>query len=299
MLRVRFHGRGGHGIKTASRILGTAAFRTGLAVQDFPVYGAERRGAALAAFTRIATEPIRERGVITHPDLIVLADETLLEDSSSGVLSGVEGATAVFVNSSAGPAALGSRYAIPCPIHTLDLTALTLEFLGRGSALSTPLGAAACALTGPIPEEALVRAVREELAELHLQPDVLERNVALARRVYAALPAVSPREDQALAAKGSIHTPTYDSGPAGVPMIFAPGNSPRRHTGSWRLFRPAIDRAACTRCLLCLIRCPDAAITLDPQGYPVIDYDNCKGCMICAEECPVRCIGEQQEVRAW
>ncbi|MFQ5836162.1 MAG: pyruvate ferredoxin oxidoreductase, partial [bacterium] len=26
MIRVRFHGRGGQGIKTASRILGTAAF---------------------------------------------------------------------------------------------------------------------------------------------------------------------------------------------------------------------------------------------------------------------------------
>jgi Pyruvate/2-oxoacid:ferredoxin oxidoreductase gamma subunit len=45
MLRIRFHGRGGQGMKTASRILGSAAFHAGLVVQDSPVYGAERRGA--------------------------------------------------------------------------------------------------------------------------------------------------------------------------------------------------------------------------------------------------------------
>ena len=32
MIRIRFHGRGGHGIKTASRIVGTAAFLAGYQV---------------------------------------------------------------------------------------------------------------------------------------------------------------------------------------------------------------------------------------------------------------------------
>jgi pyruvate ferredoxin oxidoreductase gamma subunit len=73
MLRIRFHGRGGQGMKTASRILGSAAFHAGLVVQDSPVYGAERRGAPMAAFTRIARESIHERGAITRPDLIAHA----------------------------------------------------------------------------------------------------------------------------------------------------------------------------------------------------------------------------------
>ena len=84
MIRIRFHGRGGHGIKTASRILGTAAFMTGYQVQDSPVYGAERRGAAIAAYTRIDQEPILERGVIDQPDVIVLGDETLFDDPGAG-----------------------------------------------------------------------------------------------------------------------------------------------------------------------------------------------------------------------
>ena len=39
MYRIRFHGRGGQGIKTAGRILGTAFFQEGYEVQDAPRYG--------------------------------------------------------------------------------------------------------------------------------------------------------------------------------------------------------------------------------------------------------------------
>ena len=49
MERIRFHGRGGQGAKTASRIVGMAAFLEGDVAQDSPVYGAERRGAPVAA----------------------------------------------------------------------------------------------------------------------------------------------------------------------------------------------------------------------------------------------------------
>ena len=42
MFGIRFHGRGGQGMKTASRILGTAFFKAGYEVQDAPRYGAER-----------------------------------------------------------------------------------------------------------------------------------------------------------------------------------------------------------------------------------------------------------------
>ena len=80
--RVRFHGRGGQGMKTASRIVGTAAFMEGYYAQDFPVYGAERRGAPIMAFTRLSDNPILERGIITQPDINIIADETLLDDST-------------------------------------------------------------------------------------------------------------------------------------------------------------------------------------------------------------------------
>jgi len=299
VLRVRFHGRGGHGIKTASRILGTAAFLSGLEAQDSPIYGAERRGAALAAFTRIDALSICERGAVTDPDLILVADETLLADPAAGVLIGREFPSAVFVNSAREGSSLAGQYAIPCPVLTLDLTGMTIDLLGRGSALSAALGAAGCALAGLKPADLVIRAVREELADLRLTPEMIDRNIETARRAYMSLPAVQLRDRPLLRTACPMVAPTYVTGPEGVPIIHSPGNSPLRHTGSWRVFRPVIDLDACTRCGICFALCPDGAITLDAHAFPIIDYDNCKGCMMCFQECPIHCIREQKEVRAW
>lgn len=299
MLRIRFHGRGGHGIKTASRILGTAGFLSGLQAQDSPIYGAERRGAALAAFTRLDTQPIRERGIVPDPDLILVADETLLADPAAGVLAGSAGASGMFVNSAQKGPALACQFAISCPVLTQDLTTLTIELLGRGSALSAALGAAGCALVGLQPADLVISAVRQELEELGLTPETLDQNIEVARRVYSSLLAIRLGERPPPRSSCSMHTSTYLSGPEGRPLLLAPGNAVRRHLGSWRIFRPVIDLAACTRCGLCFALCPDGAISLDAKAYPVIDLNNCKGCLICCQVCPTHCIHEEKEVRAW
>lgn len=301
MLRVRFHGRGGHGVKTASRILGTAAFLTGLAAQDSPLYGAERRGAAVAAFTRIGQEAIRERGPILAPQLILVADETLLGEPATGVLAGADTAAAVYVNSSRDGPFLANQFHLSCPVLTSDLTSLTLEVLGRGSASSGALGAIASALTGIIPPEMMERAVRAELADIDLSPPAIEKNVELARRVARDVPAVHLGEVQVgqLALAGALHVPTHFLGPEGVPILCKTGNAAARHTGAWRTFRPVIDRAICSRCGICALVCPDGAIATDADGYPVIDYDNCKGCLLCHQECPLSCIPERKEGAPW
>jgi len=66
-------------------------------------------------------------------------------------------------------------------------------------------------------------------------------------------------------------------------------------TGSWRTFRPEINYSKCTRCTLCWVYCPDAAITRGEDDSPKIDYDYCKGCGICANECPTKCITMKRE----
>jgi NADPH-dependent glutamate synthase beta subunit-like oxidoreductase len=42
----------------------------------------------------------------------------------------------------------------------------------------------------------------------------------------------------------------------------------------------------CTQCDLCLLLCPDLAITRDGDGAYVIALEYCKGCGVCAAECP-------------
>ena len=112
MLRLRFHGRGGHGAKVASRVLGTAAFYERYYAQDFPLYGAERRGAPIAAFTRISKEPILERGVIAEPDIVIVMDETLLDDPLAHPLLGLKEGGVVFINTTHRPVEAKSKYKV-------------------------------------------------------------------------------------------------------------------------------------------------------------------------------------------
>lgn len=297
MIRIRFHGRGGHGVKTASRILGTAAFLAGFEAQDSPVYGAERRGAAVVAFTRISDSKILERGAIEHPDLIVIGDETLLEDAGAQVLAGGESASAVFVNA-VSKEGISQADRIEPPLIVLDVTSRTIEVLGRASALSAGLAAAAARLVGCVPEDHLVEAVRDELRHVDASSEAIEKNVELAQQVFAELPRVDLHRAE-IPASGEIYTMGHDEPVRSSPSILEVGNATERQTGAWRVERPVIDTDRCTRCGICFVRCPDGAIALDEHGYPVIDYDHCKGCMICWEQCPIQAIGRQREVRSW
>jgi pyruvate ferredoxin oxidoreductase delta subunit len=66
-------------------------------------------------------------------------------------------------------------------------------------------------------------------------------------------------------------------------------------TGSWRTFKPVVDKQKCINCLQCWIYCPDTAIRVQDGKMEGFDYDYCKGCGICASICPVKCITMEKE----
>ena len=69
------------------------------------------------------------------------------------------------------------------------------------------------------------------------------------------------------------------------------------NTGSWRLERPQVDFAACSKCGTCKLYCPVDIITIDKESRECvqIDWNYCKGCGICANECPKKCINMVDE----
>ena len=87
MNEIRFHGRGGQGVVIASKILASALAREGKYVQAFPLFGGERRGAPVRAFTRVDDKPILIRSNIYKPDFVVVLDSSLLkaEDVTAGL----------------------------------------------------------------------------------------------------------------------------------------------------------------------------------------------------------------------
>jgi len=178
MLRIRFHGRGGQGMKTASRILGAAAFHAGCVVQDAPVYGAERRGAPMAAFTRIAHAPILERGAIMQADLVVVADDTLFTELAAQLLAGCDGHCVVLVNSTRDAAALRHITHHGGRLLVADFTALALDLTQTLAGLSTAMGTAAAHMVGLSLEDSLA-GLNAELDEVQLNPAERHANLQL------------------------------------------------------------------------------------------------------------------------
>lgn len=298
MIAVRFHGRGGQGAKTASRILGTAAFSEGFTAQDSPIYGAERRGAPVSAFTRIAKEPILERGIITRPSLVVVADASLIGDPAARVLEGIDERTAVFVNSPLTGEQLCSRISLPGRLTTLDLTGLAVREFGKRGAISALLGAVAGRLVGLLPES-IDRAVTQELADLGVSASIIQRNQTAARSCYDAVPLVSV-EPAVHRAQGqtSLRVPAYEPPTRGTASITAGPNSAIRSMSGWRTFRPVLRPDLCNGCWLCFANCPEGAITIKPDGKPAVYYPHCKGCLDCVEVCPTDAMTVERETEA-
>lgn len=306
MLRVRFHGRGGQGAKVASRVLGTAAFIEGYYAQDFPLYGAERRGAPIAAFTRISREPVLERGIIADPDIVIVMDETLLDDKMASPLAGVKDGAVVFINTTHSATEAEGRYKITANVITLDLTKIGIEKLGK-AVLSTLAGGVAAKLAG-INEDSLRKAVEKETSEIVTHRNIIEKNIEAAVYCYnaiephphpAPLPSRGTEVPEGEGKKITVITVPFEPADISAPSVNSAANTPMRKTGNMRIFRPVWDYEKCTKCMTCVARCPDGCIAVNENGFPYTDYDNCKGCMICAEECPADAITAEREVHAW
>jgi pyruvate ferredoxin oxidoreductase gamma subunit len=298
MLRIRFHGRGGQGMKTASHILGTSCFLAGHEVQDAPRYGAERRGAPISAAVRVSDRPILERGIIRRPDLVVVADPSLVPVPAAGVMGGLDAHGVLLIDSPEPPEVWRHRLALPGPVITFSAGApdgdrATLPFVG------TACAAAAARLLGLVPLECLEQAIRAELEALG--PAVVAENLAHA---LAAFEQVSRHAGCVTAgpepAVEGARTPAwivlgFEEARISAPVIHAALTSEAVPTGLWRTLRPIIDYDRCNRCWwVCSAFCPDGAIRVE-DDTPRIDYAHCKGCLVCVAQCPPHAIEARLE----
>ena len=81
MIEIRWHGRGGQGAITASKIVATAAFKNGYTgAVMIPTFGTERRGAPIFSSLKIAREKIYDLSPIETPDIVVVLDHLLLDE---------------------------------------------------------------------------------------------------------------------------------------------------------------------------------------------------------------------------
>lgn len=180
MFQVRVHGRGGQGAVATAELLSMAAFADGQYAQAFASVGAERPGAPVEAYCRIARHPIRAREPVHNPDAVILQEAALRRHVD--VLAGLAPAGWLVVNSVRCWDALGlSHYSPRLSFERtviVPATDLAMAHIGRPLPGAALLGAFAAA-TGQVGLDALAAAIRRRFA-----PQLAELNVAAACAAY-------------------------------------------------------------------------------------------------------------------
>jgi pyruvate ferredoxin oxidoreductase gamma subunit len=186
MIEIRIHGRGGQGNVVAAYLLATAAFDAGMQCQAFPAFGAERRGAPVVAFVRIADTPILRRNQVLHPAYLIVQDQTLLHES--GLTDGLLPGGAILLNSNRTADEASAQTGKPT--ITLPATAMALETVGK-DVPNVPLLSAFLSLTGILAHQSLMHAL-----EKRFKGEVLEKNKQLVELAAGKVPAGLWKEDR-------------------------------------------------------------------------------------------------------
>ena len=258
MIEIRFHGRGGQGAVTASRVLAIAAFLEGHHSQSIPMYGTERRGAPVTAFVRIGEKSRMIRSLVHEPDYVVILDPLLR--NTVNVTEGLKPGGTIIINSAAKPEEI--EFTSEYKVATVDATKVALETIGRPITNTAILGAFAKA-TGEVKLESLIKAVKTEMSGR-----MSDTNIKAVEQAY----------NSTLVGKNKV-----------VKELKKVAQAPANSRADWRTFRPVVEAAKCTGCQICWTFCPEHSIDM-VEKKSIINYTYCKGCGICAEECPVKAI---------
>lgn len=166
MQEIRFHGRGGQGAVIASKILAQALFFEDSYAQAFPTFGAERRGAPVAAFVRSDDTFINIRSRVITPDFVVVMAARLIE--SVPVSDGLKKGGIILINSDLQAAEFNfgkdgqERTEPPFRVVTINLNRIALEF-GLGTEImpliNAPVLGALAKVSGMVKPESLIRAL--------------------------------------------------------------------------------------------------------------------------------------------
>ncbi|AEX85954.1 pyruvate synthase [Marinitoga sp. 1135] len=177
---IRWHGRAGQGAKSASQFLTEAAVEAGKYSTAFPEYGAERSGAPMKAFNRIADVPIRIRSGIENPDVVVVFDDTML--GLPDITAGLGEDKIMLVNTVMSPEEVREKTGFKGKIYTIPATDIALEEIKRGIPNTVMIGALV-KLTNVVPMEVVKEKVRKTF-EKKFSEEVVQANLRAVDRGY-------------------------------------------------------------------------------------------------------------------
>jgi 2-oxoacid:acceptor oxidoreductase gamma subunit (pyruvate/2-ketoisovalerate family) len=185
MIEIRIHGRGGQGAVVASKVMASAFFKQGKWVQAFPSFGAERRGAPVAAYTRVDDREITLRCSVRNPNHLIVLDGNLTRNPD--IFQGLKEGGWIVINSEKDP----KEFSLSHQFHvaTVDATGIAIrhELGSKGSPIvSTVVLGAFAKATGLLKLSKVLEAIRENV------PVYIDQNVAGAREAYQRVKTEGP-----------------------------------------------------------------------------------------------------------
>lgn len=179
LIEIRWHGRGGQGVVTASKLLAESALGSGQYFQAFPDYGPERMGAPVRAFTRLSPRPINIHSQVQKPDIVVVLDSTLLEMVT--VTEGLKEDGTLLVNTARRPAEMREATGFHSGrVFAVDASHIAIEEIGQ-EITNTPMLGAFAQATGLFDVEEMAEELRIWFGK-KLPTEAVEGNVRAIRR---------------------------------------------------------------------------------------------------------------------
>jgi 2-oxoacid:acceptor oxidoreductase gamma subunit (pyruvate/2-ketoisovalerate family) len=174
MKEIRLHGRGGQGAVMGAEMLAYAFVIEKRYASSFPTFGAERRGAPVAAFLRFDDRPIRETHQIYEPECVMVLDPFIAK--TRAIFDGLRGDGIAVLNTprediDVWPESLKV-------LGVVDATALALEEIGRAIVNTCMLGVLA-RVTEWVKLESVIASL-----EMNFEGKLRAKNEALVRRGY-------------------------------------------------------------------------------------------------------------------
>ncbi len=183
IFEIRIHSRGGQGAKTIGQILAEAGIEDGKFVEAFAEYGPERAGAPMQVFVRISSEPIRIHSNIKNPDIVILADPSLL--GMVDITSGLKKNGTLLINSFKNETDVRKMLNCSQKIYAINATKIAVEALGKDFSGIVLMGA--LNKINPIVSK---EALEEELEEIFAKKkgkEMAEKNIMAFRKGYEAI----------------------------------------------------------------------------------------------------------------
>jgi pyruvate ferredoxin oxidoreductase gamma subunit len=180
VFEIRWHGRGGQGVKTAAMLFAEAAFEGGKFIQGFSDYGPERSGAPIQGFTRLSDDPIHLHNFITAPDVVVVLDPSLL--GVVPVAEGLKPGGKVIVNTHQDPAGVAKKLGVDVgQVYVVDAKTISLEVMDRDMPNSPMIGAVT-RVTGLVELPWVYKTFEAKFGEKSKK--IVDINVAAIKRAY-------------------------------------------------------------------------------------------------------------------